>query len=234
MILITSGCSFSDPEFNAWPVHLSNYCDLFTDHIGLGLCSQGNGLISRKVLYTVHEQLKINNPKNLFVGIMWSGHSRGDIYIDKKISFDKNIDGWTTNPVKFIDQDPGSWIITNHHWKNVYAKRFYKNYDTIYGQMQTLEHIIRLQNYLKLKQIKYFMTTYTSNVLEYQEHPALSWLYEQIDFEQFLPIAENGCYEWWAANTDIKMTRDNHPTVEQQKIFTKKVIVPWIKKKYNL
>ena len=40
--------------------------------------SQGNGMIARKAIWAVHEQLKTTPPEQLLVGIMWSGPSRSE------------------------------------------------------------------------------------------------------------------------------------------------------------
>jgi hypothetical protein len=46
-LLIASGCSFTDSGF-AWPYQLTKKCDFNIDN--LALPSQGNGIISRKLI----------------------------------------------------------------------------------------------------------------------------------------------------------------------------------------
>ena len=86
-LLITSGCSFSEcihyenPAFKKnWPIHLAESLKEFgyTEHISLGLPSQGNGLISRGIIYNVIEALKKYKPEDILVGVMWSGSNRHD------------------------------------------------------------------------------------------------------------------------------------------------------------
>jgi hypothetical protein len=58
--LITGGCSFSEcvsTNIDTWPRHLARALPEYT-HISTGLGSQGNGLISRRVIYEVSECLK--------------------------------------------------------------------------------------------------------------------------------------------------------------------------------
>lgn len=238
-LLITGGCSFTfynegdTHSAMTWPKHLQQIYQLPLKNSGLG--SQGNGMISRKLMYDVHTALKTTPSENLIVGVMWSGPSRHEQYISEKINFNKNIDGWVENPTNFVSNDPGGWLIYNSHWKIPQAKNYYRYVqDNTYSQVQTLEHIIRVQNYLKLNNIKYFMSTYTSEVLKFKDNPNLDHLYEQIDLSCFLPVT--GCYEWVKNKSGLKMPKkgDNHPSSKQHQRFALQVIVPFLKKKYNI
>ena len=233
-LLITSGCSFTETRIQkTWPLHLEKYLEpKNVIHTGLGC--QGNGMISRKTIHAVHTALKTHKPKQLLVGVMWSGPSRHEQYSKDDPNFAHNIDGWMDNPVKIIDQDPGGWIIYNSYWKIPQAKNYYKQvYDPVYAQILTLEHIIRTQNYLKLHKIKYFMSTYTKEVLELRDNPNLDHLYEQIDFDNFLPV--EGEYEWALNECKLPWTSpDYHPSIEQHDEFTKQIILPFVKDKYNV
>jgi hypothetical protein len=104
----------------------------------------------------------------------------------------------------------------------------------MYAQIQTLENIIRVQNYLKLHNIKYFMSTYTSEVFAVKDNPNLDHLYEQIDFSKFLPV--DGCFEWCKEQSGLPMpyVNDNHPSTEQHKLFTEQVIIPFLTNTYNI
>lgn len=235
MILITGGCSFSETLTSfvkTWPYWLENLTNLNLVSTGMG--SQGNGMISRKVIHAVHEQLKQTCADDILVGIMWSGPSRHEQYNSEKIDFKRNIDGWEENPSSYVDQDQGGWIIYNNHWKITQAQNFYKYmYDPIYSQVLTLEHIIRVQNYLKLHNIKYFMSTYTKEVLRIKENPNLDHLYEQIDFDYFLPCV--GELEWCIENTSGPFAPDGqHPSDDQHRQFTDELIIPWIEQTYNV
>jgi len=234
-VLITSGCSFSELEYEAtWPAHLTALLR-YKQKIHSGLGCQGNGMISRKVLYHIHKQLKTSKPEDLLVGIMWSGPSRHEQYVSNKVNFGKNIDNWMVNPTSVVDNDQGGWIIYNGHWTIPQAKNYYRNmYDPIFSQIQTLEHVIRVQNYLKLHNIKYFMSTYTNEVFALKNNSNLDYLYEQIDFDYFLPV--EGCYEWARDVSKLPFTNpgDLHPTKLQHKVFTQKVILPFLKDKYNI
>mgnify|MGYP005646698153 FL=1 len=235
MILITGGCSFSETKTlcaKTWPHWLARQTKFHTISTAMG--SQGNGMISRQVIHSVHEQLKHTSADNILVGIMWSGPSRHEQYSSEKIDFNGNIDGWMENPTSYADQDPGGWIIYNNYWKIKQAQHFYRYmYDPVYSQVLTLEHIIRVQNYLKLHNIKYFMSTYTKEVLMLRDNPNLDHLYEQIDFDCFLPCV--GELEWCIENTSLELGPDGeHPSDYQHQQFTNEVIIPWIKQKYKI
>ena len=235
LTLITSGCSFSEPIIaKTWPLHLERQLrPKNAIHTGLGC--QGNGMISRKAIHAVHNALKTHKPKNkMLVGIMWSGTSRHEQYSLEDPNFTHNIDQWMSNPTKVDPDEPGGWIIYNAHWKIPQARHYYKHmYDPVYAQILTLEHIIRTQNYLKLHNVDYFMSTYTDEVLKMRDHANLDHLYEQIDFENFLPV--EGEHEWARYHSGIPWTSpDLHPSSQHHSAFAKKVILPFIKNKYNI
>lgn len=234
-ILITSGCSFTyvNDACSSWPLHLSQSLDIPLLNTAMG--SQGNGMIARKAIWAIHEQLKTTPADQLLVGVMWSGPSRSEQYINRKIKLKQNIDNWLQNPSNFVENDPGSWVIYNSYWKMPFAQIYYRYlYDEMYAQIQTLENIIRVQNYLKLHNIKYFMSTYTSEVFAVKDNPNLDHLYEQIDYDKFLPV--DGCYEWCKEKSGLPIPdpNDNHPSTEQHKLFSQQVIVPFLTNTYNI
>ena len=126
--------------------------------ISKGLGSQGNGLISRSIIYEVDRLLKQgHSAEDMLVGIMWSGYNRWDYYWhkeDRGLDWkQENTDGWMSNPTNFKHDDhEGDWIITNYGWKS--AKDYYKHYyDDTWGQIQTLEHVLRTQWFLEKHKI---------------------------------------------------------------------------------
>lgn len=239
--LITSGCSFSETHssyINTWPRHLNRMLPEYT-LTNRAMSSQGNGLISRGIIYEVNEKLKTNNAEDLLVGVVWSGPSRHDYYVDSPKQFKgKNLDGWIDNPTDVV---PGvkQWAILNHHWKHDSSKMWYRNfYSHIGSYINTLEHILRTQWFLEKHNIKYFMSTYTAQVLpgELNDDLSTAHLYGQIDFTKFLPIS--GILEWsmesdWKAGDTLPSFQDahvdgQHPTTEHHKLLTEKVILPFV------
>lgn len=252
MILVTGGCSFSEcSSFSAkktWPKHLENSIHP-TESYHTGIGSIGNGLISRSIIYRVSELIKKNTVENLLVGIMWSGPNRYDFF-KSNIVFEKNIDGCMSNPTGFIDKK-NDWIVCNPWWNHEYSVEYYKKFfDEVGAYVYTLEHILRTQWFLKYNNIKYFMTTYTGEVLPktqtiksffktlsdiepttLKENKHTAHLYEQIDFEHFLPV--EGEYEWCRdySGLNFPIPGDNHPSSDQHRLFTEQVIMPFLESK---
>lgn len=235
-LLITGGCSFSEcvSSFqHTWPIQLAKILHPTWQHKSSAMGSQGNGLISRRIIYRVIEELKTTKPEDMLVGIMWSGPDRHDYYRTGDIYFDK-LQPWFENPTKFVKDTPGYWVILNGHWDDTISRNYYTNFHEYEGSLiYTLEHILRVQWFLKQHNIKYFMTTYTSQVLPdiIKSHPEIEYLHKQIDFDKFLPVT--GEYDWCIdyMPNDFPYPNDNHPGIEQHTAFTEQVIIPFLKKK---
>jgi hypothetical protein len=233
--LITGGCSFSEcksPWIKTWPNHLTAALPDY-QHTSTAMGSQGNGLISRRVIYQVTETLKHTAAEDILVGIMWSGPDRHDFYV-QRFTKQHNSDGCMENPTKFVKNSQGAWAIMNDGWSMHHARMYYKYFHTHEGSLiYSLEHILRTQWFLKQHGIKYFMTTYTGDVIPEQvktfadtEH-----LYNEIDFSNFLPVT--GEYEWCRdySGLEFKVPGDNHPSAEQHLLFTQQIILPFLKEK---
>ena len=187
--IITSGCSFSDPSSGfTWPLHLSASYDADANHTGLS--SQGNGLIARKALYSVHTAISSGiDPSKILVGIMWSGPDRHDSYfstIDSQLSDDvKNLDFMYINPTTYVDNDTGGWLIMNHHWKEKTSKIYYSYlHDYVNQRINTYEKILWVQSQLKLLGVSYFMVPFTKEVFSnnfnneviHHSNPNIVWI----------------------------------------------------------
>jgi hypothetical protein len=192
--------------------------------------SQGNGLISRRVIYQVTETLKHTAAEDILVGIMWSGPDRHDFYVRQVPEILKE-DGWMENPTKFIKDGSGAWAIMNNGWTMHHARIYYTYFHNHDGSLiYTLEHILRTQWFLKQYGIKYFMTTYTGNVIpdHVKTFADTEHLYNEIDFSNFLPVT--GEYEWCRdySALEFKVPGDNHPNTEQHLLFTQQIILPYL------
>ena len=228
MIVVAGGCSFTDGE-TKWPHHLAQA--LNADVINTGLTSSGNGLISRKVLYRVSELLKTNSPEDILVGVMWSGSDRHEFY-NKELTINAT-DGWIENPTSLGPDTNPRWVILNHHWISLHNRLYYDVFHDIIGSLiYTLEHILRVQWFLKLHGIPYFMSTMNSMVLgtRYKEHNDVKHLYNLLDMNQFLPV--DGQYEW-AKESGIPFIGpdQHHPNNEHNKKFTEEIILPFLREK---
>jgi hypothetical protein len=259
-VLITSGCSFTESKYSwsdptdrtgtkTWALYLGRYLQNFNyDFINKAMGSQGNGLISRGIIYQVTEELKTRNPEDILVGIMWSGVDRHDYRCENpeltNFALNKIYNGWMENPTGFIG-DIKKWIVMNGHWSspdndgkvNEEAYLYYKHFHDIVGSyIYSLEHMLRVQYFLKNLNIKYFFTIYQDHVFEpkYINHNEVKYLYKLLDKNQFLPVTSE--YTWCV---ESKVAEEhwilphpaNHPHSLHHQAFTEQVIIPWLKNK---
>lgn len=258
-ILITSGCSFSeclsDPNYlMTWPIHLHNALKPhgYSTHVSKAMGSQGNGLISRGIIYAVTEALKTYSPDDILVGVMWSGSNRRDYLCQDPdlLSFGKNnTDGWIENPTNFVEGAEKRWVIMNQHWGYPEAKTYYKIFHSYTGDViYSIEHILRTQYFLKSKGVKYFFTNYVDNNIvdfnsqDYAEHRnEIDYLYHEIDFGNYLPVTSE--HRWLINNSewrdeykqahfyDGKFSDWAHPDTKLHCEFVDKVIYPYLQER---
>lgn len=255
-ILITSGCSFSQCvetiEHYTWPTHLHNLLKpLGYTHISSAMGSQGNGLISRGIIYNVIKALETYNPEDILVGVMWSSSSRMDYRCDHPESLswgNQNTNGWVENPTGFVENADKNWVILNHGWTTEEAVTYYKYFHDFVGcTIYSIEHILRTQYFLKSKNIKYFFTNFTDNniipdllYVEQNKHE-YQYLYDQIDFNNYLPVSSE--HRWVYENSETKedfikkhlyngaTSLWTHPRSYEHKEFVDKIIYPYLKNK---
>lgn len=241
--LVTSGCSFSEclnfdrhglSDNRTWPIHLREKISKVT-HFSESMGGQGNGLIARRTYYRVNDLLKICQPEEILVGVMWTGRDRFDFYFEEPVEFNENLDGWMENPTRVVDDAPGGWVILNPHWTHMYNGAWYKNYyNEVASQIYTLEHIVNLQHYLNLKGVRYFFTSsFATHISEsHRSNPNCSWLYDQIDWTKWLPIESEK--HWVEENCPIPGANNFHPRSEQHGEFVDRAIIPWLKQQQIL
>lgn len=254
-ILITSGCSFSENSqfydyqkedsyrYFTWPSWLYKYLGGDYEFSSGSMGSQGNGLISRSIIYLVDDALKRYEPEDILVGIMWSGIDRFDYRCSdtEMLSFKiENIDdGAMENPTGFVKDADKNWVIGNPGWQHHEAQNYYRYfYDYTGHVIYTLEHMLRVQWYLKSKNIKYFFTLYTDILYSdlKDASPEVTYLYKMLDEDNFLPVtSELG----WLTKEKIFLEDFvvpdgiNHPSNRQHDAFTQQVILKFLKdKKY--
>jgi len=249
-ILLTSGCSFSEcitpSGAGTWPRHLSKSLDCVHKSYAMG--SQGNGLISRGIIYGVTEALKIYKPEDIVVGVMWSGSNRHDFRChnpaDLQFVQDNTFNGWIENPTGFVQDAPKNWVILNINWTdqdNKEAETYYRMFHSDIGSsIYSIEHILRTQYFLQKNGIKYFFTDYVDDNIvakKLKTHPEIGYLYNLIDRDYYLPVSSE--YSWCVENTQYNHLWDNpniniweHPNSEMHKEFVDQVIMPWLKEKY--
>lgn len=246
--IITSGCSFTDVVNNTnWPLHLGNSYDVPGDHVGLG--SQGNGLIARKAVYAVQTALQQGyKPEEILVGIMWSGADRHEMYFTNLSHQLENTDCWRFNPTHVVENDPGGWLIMNHHWTERLNKIYYTHlHDHVNQRVMTLEKILWVQNYFDNLGIKYFMTDFMTDHYTEQDYvnPNITWLEKLVDKTNWLPVKSmhEWCYTIWSdedfpilnitqPNGEVLEVRDYHPNAEMNKVFVKNIILPFLREHF--
>jgi hypothetical protein len=211
------------------------------EHQDVALPSQGNGMISRRVLYAVEQALKSMSAQDIIVGIFWSDLNRHEFYNERNVADWVDQFHWG-NPTSikpydsFISQQDKNWVLLSPHYTKDYAKTHYRMFHSyIDSQIKTCEHVLRTQWYLEKNKIKYFMGTYTHNTFHknFIDHPEVSWLYNQINQHTLIPIV--GMLEWGNELTDpeLKFNPDDlyHLNTPQSKAFTDQVIWPFLKEK---
>lgn len=261
-VLLTSGCSFSETTLQdknmwyTWPIQLYRHLEThnnFTEYLNCAMGSQGNGLISRGIIYNVIKLLEKYKPEDILVGVMWSGSNRADYrcYNKDLLSFYKGeiYDGWIENPTGFVEGAEKNWVILNAGWKIEEAQVFYKYFHDYVGMsIYSIEHILRTQLFLKSKGIKYFFCNYVDNNIidfessDYQKRKdEVDYLYNEIDFSQYLPVSSE--HRWVYENAEDKedyhakhfcngrMSAWIHPQKHHHKAFTEQVIIPWLQNK---
>ena len=230
-LLVTAGCSFTQyPNADiSWSYHLSSHMGCETLYLGQGMA--GNGIISRHVIFQTLEALKKHKPNEILVGIMWSAANRHDFYHSGTVPH-HHVDIGTEkhrNPVK-INKEHNFYII-NNHWDDESSHQYFRHFHNAIGSyLYTIEHILRVQWFLKLHNIPYFMTEFSRSVLPQSEHikshSDIKHLYDQIDFGNFLDVTN--CEDWARHKSGFDFARplDSHPSTEQHKAFTEQIIIP--------
>jgi len=222
MKFVSAGCSFCDVDAypENWTVQLANRLNV--DHTPLGFGSASNGYISRKVIYHLS---KLENVSDILVGIMWSHPDRREFYLDKpRGSADKH------NSI--IDNDTGTWVTMNPWRNDSFAKIYYADYYNEIGHVvETYEHILRVQWYLKNRNIKYFMLQFKNHVLGMQyHHPQLVHLWNLMDHTYINDTAHHEwAYESGLPFPVVKGAVDDHPGPEQSAKYTDEIIIPFLK-----
>lgn len=234
-LLIVSGCSFTANK--CWPKHLADELNFNSSQLkNYGVISSGNGRIARSIIYGVNEALKTHKPENILVGVMWSAASRSEVFqthVNKSAIWQH---GDKVNPTGFVNGADKNWILIHSGWDDIYSKNYYTyQYDETGSYINSLEHLLRVQWFLKLHNVNYFMTSAFGELFpEDTSNPNIKYLYDQVDHSKFLPV--KNCLDW-VINSGIpndpaddgKPFNFRHPTDDQHRAFAQKVIYPYIK-----
>jgi hypothetical protein len=241
-ILVAGGCSFSQVpnNYTNWPVFLRDKLQMQAYFTGAG--SACNDLICKRVIHRVTECLTLHKykPQNILVGVMWTGVNRDGFYLSKEpVDYTKietgNM-GWYSNPNAVSSQF--EYYLTNPNWNDGFSNLYYKHlYDDVGNLIKTLEQVLRLQWFLKLNNVRYFFTNYERDSFtgghydQYLDHLEVSYLYNQIDFDNFLPVKSMGDWNINESGFEFEIKNDDHPTTQMSKGFVDRVIIPHLEKR---
>lgn len=237
-ILLTAGDSFTncnDYDFKGqednrvWPIWLRERMPDAT-HYSEGLGGQGNHLIAHRTQYRTEQLLKEHPAEDILVGVMWTGVDRWEFFSTEDLGFER-VTGEEVNPVKFIPEAPGSWVMTHPQYIHERNGLFYKYfYDSCWMQIQTLEAIIHTQRYLRERGVRYFMSQSFNGCLAESRRPDpnLSWLWDQVDFSTWLPV--QSMQDWCREHCPIPEVNNFHPRPEQCDKFVDQVMWPYLVK----
>ena len=243
-LFISGGCSgsftHSTYSHQSWPVHVAQL--LGCEHQDVAFPAQGNGMISRRVIYSVEQALQSTAAEDIIVGIFWSDMSRYEFYNDQNVADCVDQFHWG-NPTSIKPYNPSlpqqdkNCVLLSPHYIKDYAKMHYQMFHNyIDSQIKTYEHVLRTQWYLENIKIKYFMGTYNQNTFnkDFVNHPEVAWLHRQINWDTLIPIV--GMLEWGNEQTDpnLKFNSDDlfHLNTSQSKALTDQVIWPFLKEKH--
>lgn len=251
-ILIAAGCSFTQvpqkPSHKNWPLFVSKELQLKSFYLGTGAAD--NGIIANKVLFQLDHCL--NNlryqPKDLLVGVMWSGCSRHHFYLSNEpISYCKTDNGYTNGDGTMYAGIPNKVVSHRHYyfvqdgWADELSEKYYKIfYDDMGAVINSFKNMLLVQSFLKANNINYFFTEallgdsprfvykklITHNPDDVNE---AKFLYDLIDHQQFLPVESMG--KWNIESKLPFIDNDSHPTTEMSERFAHLVIIPHLKKK---
>jgi hypothetical protein len=230
---VSSGCSFTERPGN-WHTLIHEKLGSSIRHYPLGMSSQGNGLISRRLIHQCQGLLQQGHAADtIFAAVMWSGPDRHDYYTRSNPGFLGNMHGWSRNPVQFTDSGEGAWVIFNPQWEMQNCQTWYQHFhDDVGAVIATLEHMLRTQWYLKTAGIPYIMSTYMTTVLPDWccTHPDTQHLWNMLDHDSFVPVL--GMWEWCKEHTDIEFRPgDYHPTLDHHEAFVEQVMWPFVKER---
>jgi len=240
--LITSGCSFTahlvEPNV-AWPNHIKDW-----QVINCAEMSSGNGLISRNLIATMPHYID----KNPTVAVMWSNPNRFELFYntesnnyDKIYNTMKDVGGFLNQPYtgKWEAHKTSNWAKSGGGfggWKfdsedlNNDMKMYIKNFHNEELQfIQTLEHILRIQWYCKVHNLKLINMCWQDiftgqGELIVNKYENAVHLWEQVDWSAWWFHDKYGGLQEWCIDNGYEHFPGSHPTTEAQQHFAKEIV----------
>jgi hypothetical protein len=228
--IITGGCSFSDCNTPyTWPHVLSKLLGNTIEYEHLGLSSQGNDLIQKKLSLAVIESLEKYRPEEILVIPMWSGTERKAFYVNSPKEIQTIVDTWApkncwwatqfadlknkvSTPKKLRTSNgwyaeyniDGGWYICNFSIEDdSIGELFFKiTHDRINAVHETIQNIVTLQHTCKIHGVNLvhqFYMDYVLNDIEENKDHQLVW-YLYKQFDKTLMVESNAIYEYLNKN----------------------------------
>ena len=230
--LITFGCSFTDIDdeyllsqkkgifkyqepHTSWPVELARLTN--SNPVCRGKGAVGNFYITNRIYETVDDS------DNSVVIVMWSGIDRIDMAVSKREFhyFDKHTikDNWL--------HSGGKMLFDNSKSKDRYWLNYYKTYHTEEDSyIQTLQHMIGVQEFLSNRKIPYMFLTYKDIFTDrYRKYRRAKNLENQINWDKFhFPDlwcgGEFGGEYEWVRDNNLTWAEDGvHPSSKSHRKF---------------
>ena len=217
-VLLTSGCSFTETEeghTRCWPLPLSE--SLNVPLVNYAKSSVGNQYIARTIVQGVERLLEELSAEDLLVGVMWTGIDRHEVY------------------------QGDEWKTLNAHWDDPLSTAYYNNLHDLTGAALTTAYWQFLtEQYLQNKGVKYFMTRMSAYPSELSLEGTGNTEYKLLKASRknWLPV--EGEFDWLEAYSDTVFTKREsegyhcHPDDVQHETFTRQVIMPWLKRTYDI
>lgn len=249
--LITGGCSFSAfPLDNiiTWPYYLADKLNLQNSTEFLSVAGGGNGIISKRIIHAVNNALKNFEAEKLLVGIVWAANTPTEFFDNNnKIPTPRQIikkeNNSFENPISVAGDKV--WHLAHPAWYDNCSTEWYdKFHNETASYIKMIEDILRTQWFLKLHNVKYFMSysvttpIYSnfrnSQLMTYEQlkdNPDVSYLVDMIDIHNFLPV--NSLYDWALNKSGLLWEADmwGHPLSAHHKLFVESIILPFLNNK---
>lgn len=260
--VITCGCSFSDYKtVFTWPHILEKRLGSSIRYEHLGLSSQGNDLIQKKLSLAVVESLEKYSPEEILVIPMWSGTERKAFYVDNPGEIQAIVDTWRPRncwwETQFADlknhlsspkqvrtsngwysnyNTDGGWYICSFTIKDdsIGSVYFRLTVDRINAIHESIQNIIMLQNICKMKGVNLIHQFYMDCVLKDIEENKNHQLvgYLYKQFDESLMTNKRAIYEYLKGNVNcFASPTDSHPNEFGHTKWVDEVLIPTLKKR---
>jgi len=260
--IITCGCSFSDYKtVFTWPHILEKRLGDSIEYEHLGLSSQGNDLIQKKLSLAVMESLEKYKPEEILVIPMWSGTERKAFYVNNTVEIQRIVDTWAPKncwwETQFADlknylnspkevrtsngwmanyNTEGGWYICSFSINDdsIGSTFFRITTDRIHAVHETIENIISLQNLCKINGVNLVHQFYMNNVFDdIEEHKTHQLVnYLYKQFDKTLMVDHQSIHGYLNGDTNFFMSpTDSHPNEVGHTRWVTQVLLPNLKKR---